>query len=125
MNRYRHGPFPFGDWVVEHHGGGPHSFSWVIFGLLLALLLLTIVSIALDAYCRSQGPRPFTGPPPSGTPRGGRALAVLDVRYARGEISRKDYLRVREDLGTPAEPDTDATTEVQPLTPGRRWRKRS
>jgi uncharacterized membrane protein len=124
MDRYGNQPFPFrGGGFVEH--GGPHTLAWVIFGLLLALLLLSIVSLALDAYYRSQGPRPFTMGLPPGTVPGGRALAVLDVRYARGEISRKDYLQAREDLGTPPEADAEATTEIQPPAPGRRWRKPS
>ena len=126
MDRYGNQPFPFrGGGFVEHggHHGGPHTLAWVIFGLLLALLLLAIVSVALDAYYRSQGSTPFTKRLPAGMVPGGRALAVLDVRYARGEISRKDYLRAREDLGTPPEADAEATTEVQPPPPGRRWRK--
>jgi uncharacterized membrane protein len=128
MDRYGNQPFPFrGGEFVERagHSGGTSDLAWVIFGLLLALLLLAIVSLALDAYYRSQGPRPFTKVLPPGMAPGGRALAVLDVRYARGEISRKDYLRTREDLGTPPEADADATTEVQPPPPGRRWRKPS
>ena len=126
MDRYGNQPFPFrGGGFVEHggHHGGQHTLAWVIFGLLLALLLVAIVSLALDAYYRSQGSRPFTKGLPAGMVPGGRALAVLDVRYARGEISRKDYLRAREDLGTPPEADAEATTEVQPPPPGRRWRK--
>lgn len=31
-------------------------------------------------------------------PRGGSALAVLEVRYARGEVDRETYLAIRRDL---------------------------
>src|SRR6266513_2546934 len=95
-------PFPPGGFrggFVERvgHDGGTHSLAWVIFALLLVLLLIAIVSLALDAYYRSQGPKPFTKWLPPGMPPGmfpgGRALAVLDVRYARGEIGREEYLR--------------------------------
>jgi hypothetical protein len=53
---------------------------------------------------------------------------VLDVRYARGEISRKEYLQARDDLGVPreaekAEAGAEATTEVQAPAPRRRGRK--
>ena len=91
----------------------------MIFALVLVLLLLAIVSLALDAYYRSHGgPRPFVkwlppGGPPGFAP-GRRALAVLDMRYARGEVSRKDYLRAREDLGAPPDLDDEATIEVPP-----------
>ena len=132
MDRYGNQPFPFrgGGGFVERAGhGGPSDLAWVIFGLLLALVLLAIISLALDAYYRSQGgSRPFfkwlpAGGPPGFAP-GGRALAVLDLRYARGELSRKDYLRAREDLGTRLDLDDDeATTEVQVPPPGRGSRK--
>jgi uncharacterized membrane protein len=129
MDRYGNQPFPFRAGFVEHAGGGgPSDLLWVIFGIALALLLIAIVSVALDAYYRSQdGPRRFfkwlpPGGPPGFAP-GGRALAVLDMRYARGELSRKDYLRAREDLGTPPDVDDEATTEVQVPPPGRKFRK--
>ena len=131
MDRYGNQPFPFrgGGGFVERAGhGGPSDLAWVIFGLLLALVLLAIISLALDAYYRSQGsPGPFFKwlPPggPAGFAPGGPALAVLDMRYARGELGRKDYLRAREDLGTPLDLDDEATTEVQVPPPGRGSRK--
>ena len=122
MDRHGDQSFPFrgGGGFVERvgHGGGPSDLAWVMFALLLVLLLLAIVSLALDAYYRSQGvSRPyFKWLPPGGPPGfapGGRALAVLDMRYARGEVSRKDYLRAREDLGVPPDLDDEMTTEVQ------------
>ena len=65
--------------------GGPTSLAWMIFALLRALLLIALVSLVLDVYYRSNRP--------SGT------LAVLDERYARGEITRAEYLQARADLG--------------------------
>jgi uncharacterized membrane protein len=89
----------------------------VIFALLLVLLLLVLVSLALDAYYHSQGSRPLVkwlGPGPPGFAPGGRALAVLGVRYARGEISRDDYLQARDDLGWALDDIGEAPTEVTP-----------
>ena len=37
------------------------------------------------------------------------ALEHARVRYARGELSRDDYLRVVNDLGGPAPPDPTPT----------------
>jgi len=114
-------PFGGGGFVERVGGGGPSDLAWVIFSLLLVLLLLVIVSLALDLYFRSQGQRTFTkwlppGAPPPGPFRGGRALAVLDDRYARGEIARDDFLRTRADLrGAPYE--ADEPTEVIPPEP--------
>ena len=55
-------------------------------------------------------PAPDTSSEP-GDPTG--ALAVLDDRYARGEISRDDYLRTRDDLRGV----TEATPQVTPTEP--------
>jgi uncharacterized membrane protein len=102
--------------LVRHaDGGGPSTLAWVIFALVLVLLLLAIVSLALDLY-RRRSPRPVVGPPASAPPAPGGsavALAVLDDRYARGEVSRDDYLQARDDLRGTA----DATTQVVPPDP--------
>lgn len=85
-------------------GGWPDGLSWVIFAVLLTLLLLAIVSLALSAYWRTAGGS-----------RGG-VLGELDLRYARGEIARDEYLQRRADLGGPAAPVEDektATTQVR------------
>jgi uncharacterized membrane protein len=113
-------PFPRGGGTfterVGNAGGGPDSLLWVIFALVLVLLLLAIVSLALDAYSRSQGGGYFVKRlPPGGPPGllpGGQALGVLRMRYARGEISREEYLRVREDLGGPPGDLGDESTVV-------------
>jgi uncharacterized membrane protein len=114
-------PLPRGGFVehVGSHGGGwPDGLSWMIFALLLVLLLLAAVSLALDAYHRSQRPRAVTrwaGPAPApGLVPGGRALGVLGMRYARGEISRAEYLQARADLSGPPEGAVEEPTEVIP-----------
>jgi putative membrane protein len=91
-------------------GGWPDGLSWVIFAVLLALLLLAIVSLALSAYWRTQG---------GGERVRSDALAELDLRYARGEIGRDEYLQRRVDLGGTlvAAPPSEATTAVGPPQP--------
>ena len=88
---------------------GPSSFDWMIFALLCLILLVSLISLVLDFYYRSNRP--------SGT------LAVLDERYARGEIDRAAYLQARTDLGgsVPAEEASEAPTEVA-KPPARRKR---
>jgi uncharacterized membrane protein len=113
------GPEGFMRGGFEHHGG-PHALAWAIFAILLVLLLLTIANLVLAARGGQRRPRYGFGPgfgpwgPPAGGPRGDKALAILRHRYARGEISRDDYLKAREDLGAPPEPPEDAPTEVPP-----------
>jgi putative membrane protein len=61
---------------------------------LLALLLIVIVVAVVIAVARALGPS-RAGLPPATRSRG---LEVLDERYARGEISRDEYLQKRRDL---------------------------
>jgi putative membrane protein len=108
-------PFPRGGGGVlieraGHAGGWPDGLSWVIFAVLLVLLLLAVVSLALGYYYRSQSV--------DGGVRSD-ALTELDLRYARGEIGRDEYLQRRVDLGgavVPA-PPSEATTVVGPPQP--------
>lgn len=102
---------------AERGGGWPDSLAWVIFALLLAVLVLAIVSLALDAHHRSQRHRHWGPWFPPGMPPGDRALGVLGVRYARGEISRDDFMQARADLGAPPGPAAEAPTETTPPAP--------
>ena len=101
-------PFPRGGFVerVPDHGGGwPDGLSWAILALLLLLLVIAIVSLAVDAYHRSQSATATTEP-------GVGSLAVLDARYARGEVDRETYVQTRADLSG------EAPTAVMPAPPG-------
>jgi putative membrane protein len=109
---------PFRGPLVQHvEGGGPSTLAWVIFALLLILLVLAIVSLAVDAYYRHRdapaAPQQTAPDTPSEPGDSSRALEVLDDRYARGEVSRDDYLRTRDDLRGV----TEATTQVIPPEP--------
>ena len=105
---------------VGDGGGWPDALAWAIFAVLLTLLALAVVSLALDAYYRSRGgPKAFVKALPAGMPTGmfpgGRAMAILGARYARGEISRDEYLRARGDLSGMHDDDgADAPTAVVP-----------
>jgi uncharacterized membrane protein len=96
------GFFP-GPALNAHPGGGPSSLAWVIFALeLLMLAALAVLLVRAFAWRpRPAGPdgprRHFAvrrhGPPPPADP-----LEVARYRYARGELSRDDYLQVVRDL---------------------------
>ncbi|MBI4183000.1 MAG: hypothetical protein HY521_03245 [Proteobacteria bacterium] len=87
------------NWGVEYaapwswgHGGwwwamGLHGLFWV---LLIAVLVTALVLIVRGASGRGERE----------AAAGGResARALLDARYARGEIEREDYLRRKQDL---------------------------
>ena len=101
MNGNGFPPDTFRGRVVEvggHPGNSDHALLWVVFALVLVLLLIALVSIVLDYYHRSNEPEaPATQPPLPAE----NALAILDTRYANGELKRDDYLQARGDiLGT-------------------------
>jgi putative membrane protein len=72
-------------------GGGAWGWGFVMMavpGVVLVLILL--------AALRGLGEPPMAagGPAAAASP-----LGILDERYARGEVSREEYLRARGDLG--------------------------
>lgn len=70
----------------QGYGMGWHWLGWLsmaFFWLILILLVLAVVKYL-------KGDRRSNAPPD--------ALAVLEERYARGEIDREEYLQKRDDL---------------------------
>jgi putative membrane protein len=90
---------------------------WFFGGLVPFLLLLALIGLAVWAVVRmtSRGPRvlPATGPA-SGFTRPDGALEEVRLRYARGEISREEFLQRSQDLGGPG----PAIGEPGPPPPG-------
>jgi putative membrane protein len=82
----------------EGLGHGGLVLGWLVF--LVGLVVL--VGLAVWAVRRITS-MPLTAGPWSGaaTPRSDAALEAARMRYARGEISRDDYLRIAADLGAP------------------------
>lgn len=72
-------------WMMGYGGWGG---GWMML-IWLALLVLVIVA-AFQLYKRSSSP-PQTGSRSSG-------LDLLEERYARGEVSRDEYLQKKHDL---------------------------
>jgi len=74
-------------------GGG-----WLI-GLLVLVLLLLVIGggIAAVVWFIGQGSQ-GTGRRPTSSQREDEALAILRQRYARGEIDREEFERMREEI---------------------------
>jgi putative membrane protein len=70
-------------------GGG--YLLWFL--LLLLFLLLAGAGVAVAVWFSQRGPGSRHVPPGEK-----EALEILRQRYARGEISREEYLSMREDL---------------------------
>lgn len=64
-------------------------------GLLSMLAVIGLVVWLVVFLARSTGPSSHSASP---EPRVSGARELLDERYARGEIERDEYLRMREDL---------------------------
>ncbi len=63
------------------------------FGLIVILLLVGAVAYAGGWRPNFSGINSATSVPPSRT-----AVDIVRERYARGEITREEYLRAREDM---------------------------
>jgi putative membrane protein len=76
-----------GGWGI----GGMMGFGMLFMSLPVILIILLVVALA------NRGGRPIYR---SSCCRGddADAIDVLEMRYARGEISREEYLRMMEDL---------------------------
>jgi uncharacterized membrane protein len=92
---YRQGFGP--GYIMGHDGGGPHVLG-IIFVVVLLVAIATLVVLAVR-WTRHGPPAPA----PAGAQLGqsDAALAAARMRYARGELSREDFLRISTDLQEP------------------------
>lgn len=72
---------------------GSGSWGWAMLMMgVPAVVLIVILLVALGGL-REPVAYPAYAPAPS------LPLDILEQRYARGELTREDYLRIRDDLG--------------------------
>ena len=88
---------PYGPRVEEyghHHDTAGWWFGHAIGLILVVALIALIVVVAIRLLNR-------TTPPVAAAPAPleDAALAQLRLRYANGDVSREDYLRIASDLG--------------------------
>ena len=97
MNRM---PYPIGPAGVHVAGdsalGWFHVVLWFVLWVLVIVAAVWVVRLLIEHFSR---PRPVA-PPVS------PALAELELRYARGEITREEYFTRRADLAGMAPPQT-------------------
>ena len=97
----------YGDNRFEAHGDMA-GYHWVIGLLLVILIVAGIAMLFLRGPLRSCRWHHAPSPPPP-VPGAGRhdlhyndaAVAAARLRYAHGELSREDFLRISADLGAP------------------------
>lgn len=78
--------YNYGGWQL---GRGMMGYGW---GPAFLIGLTAIVLIAIGVYLFFNGSRASIARPK------GRAIEILDERYAKGEITREEYLRMKEEL---------------------------
>lgn len=104
------GPGPRGNVIV---GRGDHEAA-LILGIVLHFIVAVLAIAAIVVLVRYVAARPWRG----GRPGAHRSAAIeeLDLRYARGEIDRADYLTRRADLSVvhPAGPPRNTAPPPPP-----------
>jgi putative membrane protein len=92
-------------------GGGWFFVGWLLTLGLIGLIIFLVMRRRPMSFAGRQG----WGPPPwAAPPRPDSALEIARARYARGEMSREEYLRVASDLGGAPPPDANPPAEPSP-----------
>jgi putative membrane protein len=76
-------------WGYDHMGWMMNGWG-MGFGMILWLVILVLIIAGVVWFVRAQ--------PIGGGPRRSLGLDVLEERYARGEISREEYLQMKRDI---------------------------
>ena len=84
---YYEGQGPCGWWPMMHYGFGYGGmFMWIIFLIVVGLLIYFMIQVR-----KTKGQMPTQSESP---------LDVLKKRYAKGEINKEDFDRMKRDLET-------------------------
>ncbi len=82
-----HGGYAGGDYGMM----GGSNWGWAAVMMVVPAVILVVLLVAVLVGTRE--PVATGTPAPTSSP-----LEILDARYARNEVSRDDYLRIRSDL---------------------------
>jgi putative membrane protein len=89
--------------LLADHGGrffGDRGW-WFFGGFVPLVLLLALIGVAVWAVSRatSRGSAVFVSPQAGTVARPDGAMEELRLRYARGEMSREEFIQRSQDLG--------------------------
>ncbi len=85
-----------------HRWGGTEQ--WWLANLIWLALVAGLVALAVILALRLAGRSPGGHPSAPSRPAFDPAINEVRMRYARGEVSREEYLRAAGDLGAPVPP---------------------
>ncbi|HEV8593991.1 MAG TPA: SHOCT domain-containing protein [Thermoplasmata archaeon] len=89
--------------LMSPYGGGSYGMMGIGWGWGIAMMLVPLAFLVLFVlvFAGALSPReaPMAYVPPPALPISmSSALEILNARYARGEISQGEYLRIKSDL---------------------------
>lgn len=99
------------------HEAGTSSVEWAILGLAIAILIGVILLLADRCRRRRHHHQMGWGHHPGGFDK---PLAIVRMRYSRGEMSREEYLQAAKDLGAAPEHKAEPVPEPVEKAPSRR-----
>lgn len=87
----------FGTLAMTSYGGyygmmGGGSWGWALLMMGIPAVILIVILLAALGGLTEPAAYPTYAPAPQDP------LKILEQRYARGELTREDYLKVRDDL---------------------------
>lgn len=72
--------------------GGAFGLGWILSLVFYVLIIAGIVLLIWWLVRQSTGT--------ASTPKGKKALEILDERYAKGDISEKEYNKIKKDINS-------------------------
>ena len=75
-----------GGYGMMQYGGGMYLFGWLFMLLFLALLVLLVIWLVKAIFYSAAS--------------SSSAKSILASRYARGELTRKEYEQLKKDLAS-------------------------
>lgn len=87
-----------GYWGGLCSGFANYNFIGALLGWLITIGLMAVLALAVIRLARRPGSHADDGATTGTAFPDGSAGEILKLRYARGEITREQYLQMRDDL---------------------------
>jgi putative membrane protein len=88
----------WGQWRGDEWGMGPWMMGWGIVGWIVPIMMAIFWAVIIIAVIVLIRWAVKSGTIGHGIPKDESALDILQKRYARGEISREEFERMKKDI---------------------------